>query len=86
MTYSIDFRCNVLEMKERDGMSFEKVASRFGVGKSSVSRWVKRLESCRNRNKPATKIGMELLERDIELYPDSYQYERAKDSDAVSAE
>ena len=78
MTYSIDFRRKVLEIKERDDMTFEKVASRFGVSKSSVSRWMKRLEPCRNRNKPATKIDMGLLERDIELYPDSYQYERAK--------
>ena len=46
MTYSIDFRRKVLEIKERDDMSFEKVASRFGVSKSSVNRWMKRLEPC----------------------------------------
>ena len=78
MTYSIDFRRKVLEIRERDGLSFEQVAARFGVSKSSVGRWTKRLEPCRNRNKPATKIDMDLLERDIELYPDSYQYERAE--------
>ena len=78
MTYTIDFRRKVLEVKERDGMSFEKVASRFWVSKSSVSRWKKRLELCRKRNKSAAKIDMGLLEQDIELYPDSYQYERAE--------
>ena len=74
MTYSIDFHRKVLEIKERDGMSFEKVASCFGVSKSSVSRWMQRPEPYRNRDKPTTKIDMGLLERDIELYPDSYQY------------
>ncbi len=78
MTYSIDFRRKVMEIKERDGLSFEQVAARFGIGKSSVGRWTKRLEPCRSRNKPATKIDMELLERDVELYPDAYQYERAE--------
>ena len=58
MTYTIDFRRKVLEVKERDDMSFEKVESCFGVGKSSLSRWMKHLEPCRNRNKPATKIDM----------------------------
>ncbi len=78
MTYSIDFRRKVLEIKERDDLSFEKVSARFGVGKSSVSRWAKRLEPCRTRNKPAIKIDMEVLSRDVELYPDAYQYERAE--------
>ena len=78
MTYSIDFRRKVLEIKERNDMSFEKVASRFEVGKSSNSRWMKRCEPCRNKDKPAAKIDMGLLERDIELYPDPYQYERAE--------
>ena len=78
MTYSTDFRRKVLEIKERDGLSSEKVAALFGVGKSSVSRWAKRLEPCRTRSKPATKIDMKLLARDVGLYPDAYQYERAE--------
>ena len=78
MTYSTDFRRKVLEIKEREGLSFEKAAARFGVGKSSVQRWTECLEPCRKRNKPATKIDMELLGQDVELYPDAYQYERAE--------
>ena len=78
MTYSTDFRRRVLEVKERDGLSFEQAATLFGVGKSSVQRWTERLVPRRIRNKPATKISMELLERDVELYPDAYQYERAE--------
>ncbi len=43
-----------------------------------MQRWTKRLGPCRSRNKPAVKIDMDLLERDAELYPDAYQYERAE--------
>jgi predicted transcriptional regulator len=78
MTYSTDFRRKVLEVKERDGLSFEKTAALFGVGKSSVQRWIKHPEPCRNRNKPATKIDMDLLSQDADLYPDAYQHERAE--------
>ena len=77
MTDSIDFCRKVSEIKERDGLSSEKVAVRFGVGKSGVSRRAKRPESRRTRNKPAAEIDMKPLERDIELYPDTYRYERA---------
>ncbi len=73
MTYSTDFRRKVLEIRERDDLSFEKAAARFGVGKSGVSRWAERPGPFRNRNKPAAKIDMELPG----LYPDAYQYERA---------
>ena len=77
MTYSADFRRKVLEVKERDGLSFEQAAALFGIAKSSVQRWTGRIEPCRSRNKPATKIDMELLARDVGLHPDAYQYERA---------
>ena len=78
MAYSIDFRRKVLEIKDQDGLSFEETALRFGVSKSSVSRWAKRLEPCRTRNKPATKIDPDQLMRDVEQHPDAYQYERAE--------
>ena len=77
MTYSTDFRRKVPEVKERDGLSFEQAAALFGIAKSSIQRWTERIEPCRSRNKPATKIDMELLEQDVGLHPDAYQYERA---------
>lgn len=78
MGYSIDFRRKVLAIKDRDGLSFEETAAHFGISKSSVSRWSKRLEPCQTRNKPATKIDMERLVRDVETHPDAYQHERAE--------
>ncbi len=78
MTYSIDFRKKVLAIKAQENLSFEAVARRFGVGKNTVFCWTKQLEPCQHRNKPATKINMEALAQDLELYPDAYQYERAE--------
>lgn len=78
MTYSIDFRKKVLKIRQEEGLSIESVAVRFGVGKASVMRWLVELEPKKNRNKSATKIDMDALKKDIENYPDSYQYERAQ--------
>jgi transposase len=78
MAYSIDFRRKVLEIKSRESLSFEEVALRFGVSKSSVSRWAKRLEPCLTRKKTATKINPDRLIRDVEQHPDAYQHERAE--------
>jgi len=78
MAYSIDFRRKVLEIKKRDALSFEEAAHRFGISESSVFRWSKRLEPCRTRNKPATKIDMDRLALDVSQEPDAYQHERAE--------
>lgn len=77
MTYSLDFRRKALDIKNKENLSFEELATRFGVGKSTLVRWCRNLEPQKNRNKPATKIDMEALKQDVELYPDAYQYERA---------
>ncbi|SFM19287.1 transposase [Nitrosomonas communis] len=41
-------------------------------------RWIKTPGPKTTRNKPATKIDMEILAQDVKNYPDAYQYERAK--------
>jgi len=78
MTYSIDFRKKVLEVKRREHMTLKEVSSRFSVGIASVVRWSKRVEPQKTRNKPATKIDMQALAKDVAEHPDSYQYERAE--------
>lgn len=78
MTYSHDFRKKVLSIKEKESLSFAKIAKRFDIGIATVVRWAKNIESKTSRNKPATKINMEALMRDVEAYPDAYQYERAQ--------
>ena len=77
MTYSVHFRKKILNIKEKEGLTFVEVAARFGLSKTTVFKWSKRLEPQKTRNKPATKIDMEALKRDIESFPDSYYYERA---------
>lgn len=78
MTYSSDFRRKVLSVREKEGLTIAEVAARFCVGVASVVRWLKQPEPSRTRNKPATKIDMQCLARDVLDYPDAYQYERAK--------
>jgi len=56
MTYSIDFRKKVLEVRSREGLTLKEVSNRFSVGIASVVRRSKMLELQRTRNKPATKI------------------------------
>ena len=78
MCYSIDFRKNLLRVRSEEGLSVRAVSERFGVCSRSVYRWMNRLEPKSTRNKPSTKINMDLLRQDIESCPDLYQYERAK--------
>lgn len=78
MSYSIDFRRKVLTIRDREGLSMEQAAQRFGISKQTVYNWTKQLIPCKTRNKPATKINMQALAEDVRRYPDAYQFERAK--------
>ena len=78
MTYSLDFRHKVLEVKKKEKLSFAQVSRRFDVGVASVVRWCTRIAPQKTRIKPATKVNMEALQADIVTYPDAYQYERAQ--------
>jgi transposase len=78
MTYSLDFRCKALSVREKEGLTIAEVAARFGVGIASVVRWLQKVEPQRTRNKPATTIDMAALAQDVRDNPDAYQYERAR--------
>jgi transposase len=78
MSYSIDFRKKVLSVKEKEKLTFKETAKRFCIGTDTLVRWMKKIEPCSTRNKPATKINMEDLKKDLILYPDAYAYERAE--------
>ena len=67
-----------MEIKDRDSLSFEEAALHFGISKSSVSRWAKRLEPCQTRKKRAAKIDPDRLLRDVEQHPEACQHERAE--------
>ena len=77
MTYSLDFRKKVLAVKDKEKLSFDRISERFGISRAAIFRWTKNIEPQKNRDRKSTKINMEVLRQDIELYPDSYCYERA---------
>jgi transposase len=77
MVYSLNFRRHVLKVKESKGLTFTQTAERFCIGVASLTRWVRRLAPQAKRNKPATKLDMYALEKDIAPHPHAYQRERA---------
>jgi len=67
----------VLAIKNKEKLSFDRVAERFSISRAAIFRWTKNIEPKKSRDKKPIKINMESLRQDIELYPDSYCYERA---------
>jgi len=78
MAYSLDFRQRVFAYKEKHQLTFEQTSEHFGISIATLFRWQKRLEPCTTRNRPATKVDMDALIKDIEKFPDDYQWERAQ--------
>lgn len=76
--YALDFRKKVLEVRERERLSIRQVARKFSIGFNTVMRWTKNITPTKTRQRSALRIDMEALMRDIEQYPDAYQYERAE--------
>jgi len=78
MCHSLDFRKRVMRLKEMEGLTFEATSRRFGIGIRTLFRWQLRIEPKMQRNKPATKIDMEALKKDVEESPDAYLHERGE--------
>ncbi len=78
MTYSLDLRQKVFQLKDKKGLTFEETSAYFDIGIRTLFRWEKKLEPCTTRNKPASKVDMAALAKDIETYPDDYQWERGQ--------
>ena len=78
MTNPLKFREKVFATKDKYNLSFQETGERFDIPIRTLFRWQNKLEPCTTRNKPATKINMEALAEDVEMYPDAYQWERAK--------
>ena len=77
MTYSLDFRQKVFAYKAKKELTFEQTSEHFDIGIRTLFRWQSNIEPCSTRNKPATKIDMEVLAQDVHDSPDDYQWERA---------
>lgn len=79
MAYSLDFRKRVFAVQKQEQLTFEETSKRFHVPIRTLFRWQRRIEPKTTRSKPAVKIDMEALKKDVELHPDKFQYERAKE-------
>ena len=76
MTYPVSFRRHILAIRDKEGLTLEETSQRFGVWRASLTGWLSRLEP--DQSKPRKrKIDLEALRRDVQDYPDAYQYERA---------
>ena len=71
MSYSIDFRRKVLTIRDREGLSMEQAAQRFGIGKQTVYYWTKRLLEKKKRERMPQKLCLKALEQDIKDNPDA---------------
>ena len=69
--YSLDFRRKALEIRKKEKLSLANVAKRFGVSISTVMRWTKNIAVKKTRDKPATRIDMEKLKKDLEMMKNS---------------
>ena len=78
MTYSLQFRQKVFTTKEKFHLTFEQTSQRFDVPIRTLFRWQRNMTPCMTRDKPATRLDMAQLAKDVELAPDAYQWERAK--------
>ena len=78
MAYSLDYRRLVMKIKSEENLTFKETSERFKVGMRTLFRWNQRIEPCKTRNKPATKIDMEALKEDVKKNPDAYLFERGE--------
>ena len=77
MTYETSFRKQVFKIKEQEKLTYQQTSKRFGINIRTLFRWKQKPIDTKRRNKPATKINMEALKKDIDNRPDDYNYERA---------
>jgi transposase len=77
MTYSVQFRKKVLKLEEL-GESFINLSKRFKISITTITRWKKQFIPKDTRNKQPVKIKEDSLKKDVEQYPNSFSYERAK--------
>ena len=76
--YSLALRKKVMRTKEKEGLNYGETAKRFVIAKSTLVRWQRRIEPKMTRRKPATRMNMDDLKKNVEEHPDAYHYERAR--------
>ena len=77
MTYSLDFRMQVLKSID-DGMTFAEAAEFYNLSPTTIQNWKRRVHSKTTRQTKPYKIPNDVLLNDVKKHPDDYQYERAR--------
>jgi transposase len=65
-------------MKEKHNWTFEETSNHFEIPIRTLFRWSNRIEPITKHASHKTKIDKAKLIEDVELYSDSYIYERAE--------
>ena len=78
MTYSADFRAQVIKSVKNKDMSIREACIFYNISKTALQHWLKNPSIKQTRNKPPSKIPNDVLLKDVEQYPDDYMYERAQ--------
>jgi transposase len=78
MTYSADFRTQVIKSVKDKDMSIRQACIFYDISKTTLQRWLKNPSIKQTRDKPPSKIPNEALLKDVAQYPDDYMYERAQ--------
>ena len=78
MTYSADFRAQVIKSVKNKDMSIRQACTFYNVSKTALQRWLKNPNIKQTRDKSPTKIPNEALLTDVKQHPDDYLYERAR--------
>ena len=78
MTYSADFRAQVIKSVKSKDMSIREACTFYNISKTALQRWLKNPSIKQTRNKPPSKIPNDVLLKDVEQHPDDYMYERAQ--------
>ena len=78
MTYSADFRAQVIKSVKSKDMSIREACTFYNISKTALQLWLKNPSIKQTRNKPPSKIPNDALLKDVEQYPDDYMYVRAQ--------
>lgn len=78
MTYSADFRAQVIRSVKNKDMTIREACTFYDVSKTALQRWLKNPTIKQSRDKAPSKIPNEALLQDVAQYPDDYMYERAQ--------
>jgi transposase len=62
MTYSVDFRKKVFEVKKEQGLTYEATAALFNIGKTTLVRWHNNIMPSQNRAPYPRTICRDTLE------------------------